>query len=223
MASYYWLKLWIEIVDDAKTATLDDHTWRRFIEFLCLAKERNRKGELPEVKEMAWRLRTTEDDILEALTTLKGNKIATFVPGADRWLITKFADRQANVPPGERMRRSRMRHTGSLHTGYTHVTKRNTEEEEEDSVTKRNTAEEEEEEENERGTDVTQFLKDLHIDAQFDGPQLPFVRTLQSIIDREGPARATALATRAIRSWEKKKKSRYNLAWITEIVEELQP
>lgn len=220
MASYYWLKLWIEIVDDAKSATLDDHTWRRFVEFLCLAKERNRKGELPDTKEIAWRLRTTEEDILEALGILKQIKVVTFMAGADRWLVTNFEKRQAKVTPKERMRRSR-----ALHAGDKPVTHRNAEEEEEDSVTKRNTAEEEEEEEeeNEGAVDVAQFLKDLHIDAQFDGPSQPFVRTLQTIIDREGPARATALATRAIGTWEKSKKSRYNLTWVNEIVKELHP
>jgi hypothetical protein len=221
MASYYWLKLWIEIVDDAKTATLDDHTWRRFIEYLCLAKERNRKGELPEIKEMAWRLRTTEDDILETLTTLKGNKIATFIPGADRWMITKFTERQAQVPAGERMRRSRRRNQPELRGGYTKVTKRNIEEEEEDSVAKRNTKETEEEEEEET-QGVAALFKNLNIDAQFDGVQMPFVRTLQSIINREGPDRATKMAASVVRSWERENKSRYNLTWVNKLVEELQ-
>ena len=61
MASYYWAKFYIEILDDPKMGRLPDRLWRRTCELILLAKERAIDGSLPPLHDMAWRLRLPED------------------------------------------------------------------------------------------------------------------------------------------------------------------
>ena len=44
----YWLKLYIEILDDPKMAVLPDRLWRRIIELFLIAKKLHMNGHLPE-------------------------------------------------------------------------------------------------------------------------------------------------------------------------------
>ena len=67
MTTKFWIKLYIEILDDPKMGRLPNHLWRRAVELFLLAGRQGNDGALPPVKEMAWTLRLSEDKVLEDL------------------------------------------------------------------------------------------------------------------------------------------------------------
>jgi len=91
MASTFWLKLYYEILDDPKMGWLDDHTWRRTIELFLMAGEKGDGGYLPDIEAVAWRLRTSNEDVTLCYEELVKHKIIEKTD--EGWLITKFADR----------------------------------------------------------------------------------------------------------------------------------
>jgi len=135
MASYYWAKVWIEILYDYKMATLSDHLWRRTIELVLLAKEKNADGYLPKLEEMAFKLGRMSPEILEAeLNDLANIEIAE--RRQDGWYLINFADRQGAMLDAERKSRQRDRHkkqeyhdtdTVNARTRHATVTERDTE------------------------------------------------------------------------------------------------
>jgi len=105
--SNYWLKLYIEILDDPKIGPLPDYLWRRWIEILLIAKEHDKGGLLPPVSAMAWRLRADEGRLTKDLRALSQIGVVTLSePG---WFIPAFAERQAASPDKERAREYRKR------------------------------------------------------------------------------------------------------------------
>jgi hypothetical protein len=103
MASKYWIKLYHEILDDPKMGRMPDRLWRRTIELFLLAGELNENGLLPEPRDIAWRLRLSDNDIAEDLSFLETYNIVHQKDG--RYIITKFADRQSAMSSAERSRR----------------------------------------------------------------------------------------------------------------------
>lgn len=106
MASNYWAKLWIEMLDDRKTATLPDSSWRRFVECILLAKELDEDGFLPPIIDMAFRLRTNENALGDDLTRLALAGLLELRDG-NRWFVTNFGKRQSKMEPAERTARHR--------------------------------------------------------------------------------------------------------------------
>ena len=55
----YWIKLYHEILDDPKMATLPDRLWRKVIEIFLIAGKLSpdKSGQLPETNQIAWLLR----------------------------------------------------------------------------------------------------------------------------------------------------------------------
>lgn len=135
MPSYSWAKLWIDTLDDHKVGMLDDHLWRRFFEFVLLAKELDQDGYLPSIGAMAWRLRSTPEDIqadLEALAAVDGGEggpgLVQLADGC--WHVTNFAKRQDRpMTEAERKARQRERDRKPSRRGHKVVTPRDTEEE----------------------------------------------------------------------------------------------
>jgi len=107
MTSSYWLKLYTEILDDPKVGMLSDATYRRFIEFLLVAKENGWDGLLPSVSALAWRLRVPADSIMAALTELEAVGITRLTDAG--WLLVNFAKRQGPSPVAERVAQYRKR------------------------------------------------------------------------------------------------------------------
>jgi len=105
MASKYWIKLYHEILQDPKMGRLPDHLWRRCIEFFLVAGEFEQDGYLPPIKDMAWELRATSEEVEQSLIALSECGIVALVD--DRWLVVKFAERQAPVNSTERSKMSR--------------------------------------------------------------------------------------------------------------------
>jgi hypothetical protein len=105
MAARFWIKLYIELLDDAKMARLPNHLWRRAVELFLLAGRVGDDGALPPVEEMAWSLRLDKDKLLEDLLGLAevGVVQPCTVPipnagagkaGPNAWFVTGFKQRQ---------------------------------------------------------------------------------------------------------------------------------
>ena len=109
MASKYWIKLYHEILDDAKMGKLSDRLWRRAIELFLLAGDSDSEGQLPSLENIAWRLRISEEEILSDLQALAEPGVNIIERWSDCWAVTKFEDRQAPIPAEERSRQFRDR------------------------------------------------------------------------------------------------------------------
>jgi hypothetical protein len=127
MPSYYFIKLYDDILDDHKMGPLPDHLWRRAIEIFLLAnRARNRdgveEGYLPSLDEMAWTLRTTPEQLvaeLEELHQATNKEERPIVQCMDgRWFVTQFAARQEAVSDAERKRRQRERDRVALYSSH---------------------------------------------------------------------------------------------------------
>lgn len=109
MASNYWAKIWIDMLDEAKVATLPDSIWRRFIECILLAKDMNQGGVLPDTFDMAFRLRLNETALKDDLSRLAAAGLVELVmtDKGERWFVSKFADRQRASTGAERVQMHR--------------------------------------------------------------------------------------------------------------------
>ena len=104
----YWIKLWLEIIDDPKMGRLPDWLWRRAIELFLLAGENGDDGLLQPVSDLAWRLRpATEDQVTESLQAL--SKVGVVHETPDGWAVTNFGKRQEAISSTERVRQYRKR------------------------------------------------------------------------------------------------------------------
>ena len=106
--TFYWIKLYHELLTNSKMAMLDDHTWRRTIELFLVAGDYAMDGLLPPVDEIAWDLHTDRDDIFVVLSTLERLGVVEMVDNVS-WVIVNFARRQAAVTSAERSRLYRKR------------------------------------------------------------------------------------------------------------------
>ena len=108
MKSHYWLKLYHEILDDAKMGRLPDRLWRRTIELFLMAGEEHDGGHLPPLEDMAWRLRLNDDELRQDLEALAQIEIVTQLDNG-MWFVTNFAERQSAMSNAERQQRYRDR------------------------------------------------------------------------------------------------------------------
>lgn len=107
MASKYWIKLYHEILDDPKMGQLPDNLWRRCIELFLMAGEHDRQGQLPGIKEIAWKLRLNTTELEAELNEIAARGIIEKTETG--WLVVNFAKRQAAADSTERSRQQRQR------------------------------------------------------------------------------------------------------------------
>jgi len=107
MASYYWIKLYHEILDDPKMGRLSDRLWRRTVEMFLMAGRQGGDGELPSISDMAWTLRLSPDELQADLDELE--KVGIIRQDDGDPFVVHFAERQAPDTPAERKRRQRER------------------------------------------------------------------------------------------------------------------
>lgn len=109
----YWIKLYLDILDDMKLASLCDSEFALMVKLFCLAGEVNEDGFLPADAQMAWRLRSpNEESLRRQLSNLAAIGILEqreYAPFDMRWYITHFAERQAPSTDAQRMREMRKR------------------------------------------------------------------------------------------------------------------
>jgi len=118
----YWIKLYHEILDDPKMATLPDRLWRRTIEIFLLAGKlsADKSGQLPETNRLAWLLRMSTDDLSMDMTQLSNAGIIK--KNTDGWKVVNFEKRQSAVSDAERKRQQRERDNKNKYYGTEEVT-----------------------------------------------------------------------------------------------------
>ena len=114
MAAKYWIKLYLEILDDPKMGRMPNHIWRRAIELFLLAGRNGNDGQLQPVEEMAWILRLDASKLLEDLHCLaEAGVVHETSDGV--WVVTHFEKRQDADSSTERSREWRKRGTYRPH------------------------------------------------------------------------------------------------------------
>jgi len=103
----YWMKLYIEILDDPKMATLPDRVWRRIIELFLIAKRMNKGGHIPDTRQIAWMLRMNPDELESDMMQIAQTGIVE--REVNGWYIPKFAKRQGASSSTERVQQFRKR------------------------------------------------------------------------------------------------------------------
>lgn len=114
MKSRHWEKLWHDIIDDIKLGPLPAELKWRFVQLIIIAGIEDRGGLLPELPDMAFRLRLTEEQLRSDLPTLARRELVELVATTgdrERWKLTGYEKRQAPMTSAERMRR--LRNAGS--------------------------------------------------------------------------------------------------------------
>ncbi|MDD5517831.1 MAG: hypothetical protein PHV98_00585, partial [Candidatus Omnitrophica bacterium] len=118
----YWIKLYIEILDDPKMATLPDRLWRRIIELFLLAGKLSKKtGEIPETQQLAWCLRMNTDELELDLKQIE--TIGIIKKNINGWVVNKFYDRQSPAPNNIRKAQQRERERKNQYYQDENVTK----------------------------------------------------------------------------------------------------
>jgi len=113
--SGFWIKLYIEFLDDMKIGELPEYLQLRFIKLLLVAKEYDQDGKLPPVSALAWRLRTNAESMSETLSALGlVGVVQETAPGL--WLVVNFSKRQFSESY-ERVKRFRNKHTNVTSNG----------------------------------------------------------------------------------------------------------
>jgi hypothetical protein len=108
MKKRFWVKLYLEILDDPMMGRLPNHLWRRAVECFLLAGRQGNDGALPPAEEMAWTLRLPEEKVLEDLRGLAEVGVVNEV-GTGQWMVTHFAKRQASISDADRSHQYRVR------------------------------------------------------------------------------------------------------------------
>lgn len=105
----YWIKLYHEIIDDPKMATLPDRLWRRTIELFLLAGKlsADKSGMIPDTRQLAWLLRIPTDDLQNDIDQLLGTGIIENIPGG--YVVVNFEKRQSPSTGAERVQQYRER------------------------------------------------------------------------------------------------------------------
>ena len=125
MASYYWIKLYHEILDDPKMGLMDATLFAFTIKLFLIAGETDKEGELPPVEHIAWRLHLSVDDCNVSLHELKRNGIVDCNDNETVWIVASFAERQSPDKVKERVRQHRKRQAEQAKNTVTkNVTKR---------------------------------------------------------------------------------------------------
>jgi hypothetical protein len=70
MKKRFWIKLYLDILDDIKMGTLQEFMKWRAIELYLVAGENGNDGLLPPVESLAWRLRLPHEKLVETLSAL---------------------------------------------------------------------------------------------------------------------------------------------------------
>ena len=115
MNKKFWIKLYLEILDDPKMGRLPDHLWKFAVELFLLAGREGNDGSLPPLAEMAWTLRVPEEKVLEDIRSLAEVGVVHEEKEGD-WCVTHFQERQ-KCESYERVKRYRDRYKNNFDNG----------------------------------------------------------------------------------------------------------
>lgn len=126
MAAKYWIKLYLDMLDDPAVGRLSDALYRTFLQCMLAAGEAGDDGILPPIRDLAWRLRMKPHILAQRLEAL--GKAGLLEKNTDEsWLVAGFKERQGPSPVKDRMRRYRKSNKRDEEESerYENVTKRN--------------------------------------------------------------------------------------------------
>jgi hypothetical protein len=115
MAGNYWIKLYLDILDDSKMAILPDRLWRRVVELFLVAGRYNQAGGLPDTERLAWDLRLSAP-VLE-LELKEIEKTGIINRSDSGWFVVSYSKRQAPTPHVKRQQSYRERIHGDQYAG----------------------------------------------------------------------------------------------------------
>jgi len=122
MSSYYWIKLYDDILDDPKMGRLSDGAYRLCINlFLLAGRDEERNGHLPDFEDIAWALRLSPETLAMQWAEIERAGIVNITNGKP--MVTNFKNRQAALKPAEKQKLYRDRKRGeALHDNNQIVT-----------------------------------------------------------------------------------------------------
>jgi hypothetical protein len=106
MTGKFWLKLYFEILEDAKMGRMPAHLWKFTIQLFLPAGTTGDNGALRPVEDMKWAVRLPQERVIEYLRRQAEVGIVR-EPEPGRWMVVNFARRQAAVPAVERWKRGK--------------------------------------------------------------------------------------------------------------------
>lgn len=115
--TYYWIKLYYDLLDDWKVGNLPDSLKWRFIQCLLVAGEAREDGFLPPLEKFAYRIRPiTPESLNDDLSRLARPglvELKMHPDGTERWFVTKFLERQSSRSNAERQQAWRSRQSST--------------------------------------------------------------------------------------------------------------
>ena len=116
MTSYYWIKLYDEILDDPKMGRLSDGAFRLCINLFLLANRHEaRNGRLPDIEDIPWLLRLSQDSFCNYWQELESADIVHMTNGEPS--VKHFEERQTAMTNAERQKRFRERQKQTENNG----------------------------------------------------------------------------------------------------------
>jgi len=114
----YWIKLWIDVINDPKMGAMSDYLWRRTVELFLVAGSNGDTddGLLPSPHDLAWLLRSDEQSITRDLQELTKAGILEELPDGAGCKVKNFKKRQYSENL-DRMRQYRARNKESNSDG----------------------------------------------------------------------------------------------------------
>jgi len=134
----FWIKSHTDILDNVDIATLPDNLWRRFHEIKLILGHGHPSGNLPEIREIAFRTRKDEKVIADELKELANRGL--IVAAGETYSLPHFCEEQGPDSDAERKSRQRQRERNPS-LSHEPVTNRDTERVEEIRIEKTDRAE----------------------------------------------------------------------------------
>lgn len=103
----YWIKLYIEMLDDPKIGTLPDGLCWRFVQCCLMAGRCNLSGNIPDTRQLAWAFRLNTNDLEHEMQQLAAAGLVERT--VNGWIVKNFAKRQSKMTNAEKQKAYRER------------------------------------------------------------------------------------------------------------------
>jgi hypothetical protein len=129
----FWIKCYTSTLENVGIATLPDNLWRLLQSLELILGHEHPSGILPSIQEVAFRLRQTEEQIIEGFRELLSRGL--LVQNGESYILPNFCEEQGPDTPAERKARQRERERSEAGS-HEAVTNRDTERKKERSEQK---------------------------------------------------------------------------------------
>lgn len=186
----FWIKLYAEMLRDRKVAELPDRLWRRFVEMILFAGEKDENGDLPPLEDMAWTLRIEASELEGELKELCDKGLLEFV--ASGYYIPRFDERQSAMDRASYMRKYRKTKSKQA---YNEIISAQEGDGEEPRVT------------------PDQLIFEITDFVSFPPSQISYYSTIQDMLDTYGYWTTRRVLAKAMELWEANRSSKTGRKW----------